>query len=66
MDIRVKQRYNFVLSSFSRIYGVGKINTSIKYFCEEWSKLEVHAPLGSLNEVDQYFCNEYSNWKSRG
>ena len=63
MDLIIKQRHNFALSAFSRIHGVGKINSSMKEYCEIWSKMEITAPLSSLNDVDQYFYYEYRNWK---
>jgi hypothetical protein len=60
-----KQRYNFAMSAFVRMYGMSAINNHrYKQFCLEWSQKTVNAPLTGLNEVDQYFYYEYKN--SRG
>lgn len=64
MDPKTKQRYNFALSSFVRMYGANSyLNVYYRQFCLEWSNWEVNAPLSGLNEVDQYFYYEYKNWK---
>jgi hypothetical protein len=63
MRINNKQRYEFALSAFSRMYGFLKIDSSMKQFCLEWSEKSVTAPLSSLDEVDQYFHYEYKNWR---
>jgi len=60
-----KQRYHFALSAFSRMYGVQKIDCTIRQFCLEWSDWQVDAPLRGLDEVDQYFYYEYKNWRGR-
>ena len=65
MHIHNKQRYHFALSAFSRLYGLQKIDWSIRQFCLEWSDWQVDAPLSGLNEVDQYFYHEYKNWRGR-
>ena len=65
MHIHNKQRYHFALSAFSRLYGLQKIDWSIRQFCLEWSDWQVEAPLSGLNEVDQYFYHEYKNWRGR-
>lgn len=66
MDPKIKQRYNFALSAFSRMHGVDKINFSMKEYCKMWSQMEVDVPLENLNDVDQYFYYEYRNWKFGG
>ena len=65
MHIHNKQRYHFALSAFSRLYGLQKIDWSIRQFCLEWSDWQVDAPLSGLDEVDQYFYHEYKNWRGR-
>jgi hypothetical protein len=66
MPIQNKQRYNFAMSAFSRIYGHSFIhNHDIKQFCVEWSGWDISAPLAGLDEVDQYFYFEYKNWRGR-
>ena len=67
MEPRIKQRYNFAMSAFSRMLGVKSAASDIhiKQFCIEWSTWDVHAPLSGLNEVDQYFYYEYKNWRGR-
>ena len=66
MHIPNKQRYNFAMSAFVRMYGHGIINSiDIKQFCAEWSSWEVDAPLSGLDKVDQYLYYEYKNWRGR-
>lgn len=65
MHIQNKQKYNFALSSFSRMYGFQKIDWSIRQFCLEWSNWGVNSPLSGLTEVDQYFYHEYKNWRGK-
>ena len=67
MEPHIRQRYFFVLSAFSRMYGVRTAanDMHIKQFCIEWSYLDVSAPLSGLKEVDQYFYYEYKNWRGR-
>ena len=64
MEPHIRQRYNFALSAFSRMYGVPASNQCYyRQFCLEWSTWEVNAPLSDLDEVDQYFYYEYKNWR---
>jgi hypothetical protein len=64
MEPHIRQRYNFALSSFVRVYGIlAGNNPYYKQFCLEWSQRTVEAPLRGLNEVDQYFYFEYKNWR---
>lgn len=55
MEPRIKQRYWFAASSFSRMYGVPKVDESMLSFCHEWALSDEQAPLEGLNEVDRYF-----------
>ena len=64
MELHIRQRYNFALSSFTRVYGHSADNNPYyKEFCLEWSQRGTEAPLSGLNEVDQYFYFEYKNWR---
>ena len=66
MHTQTEKRYQFVMSSFVRMYGNAIINNiDIKQFCREWSNWDVSAPLSGLDEVDQYFYYEYKNWRGR-
>ena len=66
MHINNKQKYNFAMSSFVRMYGHSVIhNHDIKQFCIEWSNWDVNAPLSGLDEVDQYLYYEYKHWRER-
>jgi hypothetical protein len=67
MEPRIKQRYNFAMSAFSRMLGVRSAanDIHIKQFCIEWSTWDVTAPLQGLDEVDQYLYYEYKNWRGR-
>jgi len=66
MHIQDKQRYNFSMSAFVRMYGHSVIhNHDIRQFCIEWSYMEETAPLQGLDEVDQYMYYEYKHWRGR-
>jgi hypothetical protein len=67
MEPRIRQRYNFAMSAFSRMLGVRSAanDIHIKQFCIEWSTWDVTAPLQGLDEVDQYLYYEYKNWRGR-
>jgi hypothetical protein len=66
MHIPNKQKYNFAMSAFVRMYGHGIANNiDIKQFCKEWSTRTDNAPLQGLDEVDQYMYYEYKNWRGR-
>jgi len=66
MHIPNKQRYNFAMSAFVRMYGHSIVNNiDIKQFCIEWSTWEVNIPLQGLDEADQYMYYEYKNWRGR-
>jgi len=53
----IRQRFHFATSSFSRIYGVTHVTTSMVDFCYDWALTEETAPLDCLNHVDRYFRN---------
>ena len=55
MEPRIKQRFLFATSAFSRIYGVGKITQDMFDFCLRWAYTEEQAPLDCLQKVDIYF-----------
>ena len=65
MEPRIRQRYNFAMSAFSRMHGVRSATNDmhIRQFSIEWSYWDVDAPLSGLEEVDQYFYYEYKNWR---
>lgn len=64
MHIQNKQKYNFAMSSFVRMYGHDSThNHNYQQFCKEWASWNVNAPLSCLDEVDQYFYYEYKNWR---
>ena len=66
MHINNKQRYNFAMSAFVRMYGHSIIhNHDIRQFCIEWSTRGETAPLQGLDEVDQYMYYEYKHWRGR-
>ena len=66
MEPHTKNRYNFAMSSFVRMYGHAVThNHDIKQFCIEWSSREEIAPLHGLDEVDQYMYYEYKHWRGR-
>ena len=57
MELHIRSRYDFAMSSFSRMYGVkGVLNSStIQTFCAEWAHTSKVIPEGSLTKVDFYF-----------
>ena len=57
MELRIRSRYDFAMSSFSRMYGVkGVLNSpNIQTFCIEWANTSKDTPEGSLTKVDFYF-----------
>jgi hypothetical protein len=57
MEPRIKQRFHFALSSFSRVYGVEKVTLEMNDFCLRWAEQTSTAPLDDLNNVDIYFKN---------
>jgi hypothetical protein len=64
MEPHIKQRFNFAVSAFVRMWGHKCLNDQrIMEFCVEWAHLEVNAPLSGLDQADQYFYYEYKNWR---
>jgi hypothetical protein len=57
MEPHIKSRYDFAMSSFSRMCGVkGVLNSpTISIFCAEWAHTSKDIPEGSLTKVDFYF-----------
>ena len=57
MDDQTRKRYNFSISSFSRIFSKEKITKEMAEFCHAWALGEERAPLDCLNKVDEYFLD---------
>ena len=55
MEQPTKRRYDFALSSFSRMFGVPHVTQQMSDLCFEWALSEEIAPLDCLNHVDRYF-----------
>ena len=57
MEPHIRSRYDFAMSSFSRMYGVKGVLTSITIspFCQEWANTSKDTPESSLTKVDFYF-----------
>jgi len=65
MEQRINMRYAFAMSSFSRMYGVNRVNSTkeIDKFCTKWSETEEQInPLCTLTEVDFYFRDLWQVW----
>lgn len=64
METNFKTRFDFAMSSFSRMYGVNKVRTSpdITRFCTKWAKTEEEYPAGSLTSIDFYFRDNWEIW----
>ena len=64
METNFKTRFDFAMSSFSRMYGVNKVRTSpdITRFCTKWAKTEEERPTGSLTSIDFYFRDNWEIW----
>jgi hypothetical protein len=61
--------WNFVMSSFARIYGVSRIKNDqrIHAFALEWcdeNNYTCNIHLDDLRKVDSYFKQQYENWES--
>lgn len=57
-----KQRYHFLLSCFSRIYGVHKVDPQMIYFCKEWARSDKEIPRIDLNQLDRFIHEQYESW----
>ena len=55
MEPRIRQRFHFAASSFSRMFGVDKVTPAMLDFCVGWAEQTMPAPLDDLNNVDRYF-----------
>ena len=59
MEPRIRQRFHFAVSSFSRIFGVNHVTGNMIDFCHEWATQNETAPLDCLHNVDNYFRNKW-------
>ena len=55
MEPRIRQRFHFAASSFSRIFGVDKVTSEMIDFSYRWAETGMPTPLESLDQVDTYF-----------
>ena len=55
MEPRIRQRFHFAASSFSRIFGVNRATSEMIHFCIGWAEQTMPAPLEGMSEVDIYF-----------
>jgi len=55
MEPHIKQRYQFSVSSFVRMFGIHGVKEEMLSLCKEWSEGEEQAPLNCLFDVDAYF-----------
>jgi hypothetical protein len=60
--------WNFVMSSFSRIYGVNRVKSEELFhsFALEWcddNNYICNIHLDDLNMVDNYFRQKYESWE---
>ena len=65
MEPHIKGRYDFAMSSFSRMYGVSHVisNKEIYKFCKKWANTEEELiPTGTLTSVDFYFRDLWKIW----
>ena len=64
MDNNFKTRFDFAMSSFSRMYGVNRVRTSpdITRFCTRWAETEEEHPVRSLTSIDFYFRDNWEIW----
>ena len=65
MEPRIKGRYDFIMSSFARMYGVSHVNSNkeIFKFCKKWANTEEEPiPTGTLTSVDFYFRDHWKIW----
>lgn len=56
MEPRIRQRFNFAASSFSRLYGVEKVTEAMLDFSHTWAETTMPAPSECLHSVDRYFA----------
>ena len=61
MEPPTKRRYDFAMSSFSRMYTVPGVTQQMSDFCFEWALGVDIAPLDCLHHVDRYFRGLWNN-----
>jgi len=59
MGPHTKQRFHFASSSFSRLYGINHVTSSMIDYCYDWAMSDESAPLDCLNQVDRYFRKKW-------
>jgi hypothetical protein len=55
MEKKYKNRFNFAMSSFARMYGPRGITLKMCNLCKTWANNDSEPPIGSLTKVDFYF-----------
>tara|TARA_B100001093_G_scaffold335979_1_gene320834 strand:- start:295 stop:483 length:189 start_codon:yes stop_codon:yes gene_type:complete len=55
MEKKYKNRFNFAMSSFARMYGPKGITVKMCDLCKTWANDGIEPPTGSLTKVDFYF-----------
>jgi hypothetical protein len=55
MEKKYKNRFNFAMSSFARMYGPRGITEKMCNLCKTWASNDIEPPTGSLTQVDFYF-----------
>jgi hypothetical protein len=63
MEPRIRQRFHFAASAFSRIFGVSHVSSDMIDFCYDWAHTEQKAPLDCLNHTDRYFRELWDTWQ---
>ena len=63
MEQRIRMRFAFAMSSFSRMFGPGRITLEMRDICRCWSEdIDTNTPPRSnLYEVDRYFLELWKN-----
>ena len=65
MEQHIKNRYDFAMSAFARMYGVNYVMSSpdISRFCKKWAETEEQeAPQGTISEINFYFLDFWKTW----
>ena len=65
MELCIKNRHDFAMSAFARMYGVNYVMSSpdISRFCKKWSETEEQeAPQGTISEINFYFLDFWKTW----
>jgi hypothetical protein len=58
------KRYNFALSSFSRMYGTNHITMEMMHFSYQWANSDNNHSEGTLTHIDFYFRDLWTNAKT--